>query len=92
MEHAATAYEKHVPPIYAVEAPTITIPIVVRVPFEVVQYKDIEGDVRAKEDEFISSQLISLKRAIKSFQVTRGGKSLDYEDRHIHTDIDMPVG
>ncbi|MCE0481102.1 hypothetical protein HAX54_038513, partial [Datura stramonium] len=47
----------HMPPIYAVEAPTFTAPITIRVPYEVDQYAEMEKDVWRKEEDLITSQI-----------------------------------
>ncbi|XP_049358814.1 uncharacterized protein LOC125823480 [Solanum verrucosum] len=90
--HVAAPYEPHVPPVYAAGAPTFTMPAVVNVPYEVDQYEEMEKDARLKQDASINAQLQGLRKALKSFQVSRGTESLDYDDLCIHPDIDMPVG
>ncbi|KAG5571811.1 hypothetical protein H5410_061577 [Solanum commersonii] len=90
--HIAAPYETNVPPVYAVGAPTFTMPVVVNVPYEVNQYEEMEKDTWLKEDASINAQLQGLIKALKSLQVTRGIESLDYDDLCIHTDIEMPIG
>ncbi|XP_055800430.1 uncharacterized protein LOC129869872 [Solanum dulcamara] len=90
--HTVAPYDSHIPPVYAVEAPTFTIPVRVKVSHEVDQYAEMEKDARLKEDESIDAQLRGLRKALKNLQVSRGTESLDYDDLCIHPDIDMPVG
>ncbi|KAG5576044.1 hypothetical protein H5410_056178 [Solanum commersonii] len=52
----------------------------------------MEKDARLKEDASINAQLHDLRKALKSLQITRGAKSLEYDDLCIHPDIDMSVG
>ncbi|KAG5616372.1 hypothetical protein H5410_016196 [Solanum commersonii] len=90
--HVVAPYETHVPPIFTAGAPTFTMPAVVNVPYKVDQFEEMEKDARLREDRSINAQLQDLRKALKSLQVTRGTKSLDYDDLCIHPDIDMPVG
>lgn len=90
--YIATSYDPPVPPVYTFEAPTYTAPVTVRVQCEVDKYAKMEKDSRIKEEDSITSQLDSLKRALKSLQITRESESLDYDDLCIHPDIDMLVG
>ncbi|MCE5167164.1 hypothetical protein HAX54_040449, partial [Datura stramonium] len=59
-------YESHAPPVHAAEAPAFIAPVTVRVPYEVDQYAKIEKDIRMKEEDSITSQLHSMRRALKS--------------------------
>ncbi|KAG5620260.1 hypothetical protein H5410_005478 [Solanum commersonii] len=88
--HVTAPYEPHVPPVYAVGAPTFTMPAVLNVPYKVDQYAEMEKDTQLKEDGSINAQLQGLRKALKCLKVTRGTKSLDYDDLCIHPDIDMP--
>ncbi|KAH0670562.1 hypothetical protein KY290_005472 [Solanum tuberosum] len=90
--HVATPYEPHVPPVYTARAPTFTVSAVINVPYEVDQYAEMEKDTQMKEDTLINAQLQGLRKVLKSLPVTRGKKSLHYDDLCIHPDIDMPVG
>ena len=67
------------------------MPAVVNVPYEVDQYEEMEKDARLKKDASINAQLRGLRKELKSLQVTRGTKSLYYDDLCIHPYIDMPV-
>ncbi|KAK6796258.1 hypothetical protein RDI58_003959 [Solanum bulbocastanum] len=90
--HVATLYESHGPPLYTVVAPTFTMPAVVNVPYEVDEYAKMEKGARLKEDASINAQCHGLIKALKILQVTRGTKSLDYDDLCIQPDINIPVG
>ncbi|MCE3214620.1 hypothetical protein HAX54_052900 [Datura stramonium] len=68
--HVETSYDAHVPPVYTFETPTYTTPVTVRVLYEVDQYTEMEKDARIKEEDSITSQLDSLKRALKTLQIT----------------------
>ncbi|XP_075101662.1 uncharacterized protein LOC142177100 [Nicotiana tabacum] len=56
------------------------------------QYVEIRRGARYKEEESVSEKLRALRKQMKNLQVTRGRKSLDYEDLCIHPDLDMPTG
>ncbi|KAG5614981.1 hypothetical protein H5410_014805 [Solanum commersonii] len=78
------SYEPHVPPVYATGAPTFLMPAVVNIPYE--------KDAWLEEDASINSQLHGLRKELKSLQVTKGTKSLNYDDMCIHPYNNVPVG
>ncbi|XP_070045268.1 uncharacterized protein [Nicotiana tomentosiformis] len=89
--HAAT-HERYIPPIYVKTKSTFTAPIMVRVPYEIDQYAEIESEAMRKEEVSVSEQFQMLRRQMKSLQIARGSESLDYENLCIHPDVDMPIG
>lgn len=45
------AHEQYVPFVYTLGEPTLTAPVMVRVPYEIDQYAKIEKEANSKEDE-----------------------------------------
>nr|XP_016460483.1 PREDICTED: uncharacterized protein LOC107783966 [Nicotiana tabacum] len=88
----ATTHERYVPPIYVIYEPTFTTPIMVKMPYEIDQYTEMEREAKRKEEESVSEQLQILRKQMKCLQVARGSESLDYEDMCIHPDVDMTIG
>lgn len=53
--HVAAPFEPLVPLVYAAEAPTFIMPVVVNIPYEVNQYAEMEKDARLKENASINA-------------------------------------
>lgn len=80
------------PPTYVAEAPTFATSAAVKAPYKVDRYTGLGRDSRSNEEGSIAAQLECPKRAFRNMQVSRGTKSLDYDNLCIHPDINIASG